>query len=245
MTQYPSKVLYQTMTTAKQLYDLQELDLILSECQSRIVFIKAYLEDRSRLDDLEFEILEQNASLDELRAGYAEQESNHLKLQEKLQEEETKLYGGAITNLKELEAVGKEASALKEQDQAVGERLLEDMESIEGIQSKILSLEEELGEAEKQRQADQVELTEEMSQLGDRVKHLESQRLEMASNIQSTALNRYEHLRTSKGGQAIAKVERGLCRGCRMALPTHELQRARSGRETVLCSSCGRILFVS
>ena len=233
------------MTSPKQLYDLQELDLMLSEGRSRMASIESELNDRSHLDDLEFEIATLTESLDELRASYAEQDAHNQKLQEKLQEEETKLYSGAIKNLRELEAIGKEAEALKEQSQAVDERLLEDMESIESLQSRILSLEEELGQAEQQRQVDRVELTEEMSQLGDRVKELESQRTSMASTIQKTDLHRYEQLRSAKGGQAIAKVERGLCRGCLMALPTHQLQRARSGRETVLCSSCGRILFVS
>lgn len=233
------------MTSPKQLYDLQELDLMLSEGQARIATIESQLNDRSHLDDLEFEIATLTESLDELRTSYAEQDAHNQKIQEKLQEEETKLYSGAIKNLRELEAIGKEAEALKEQSQAVDERLLADMESIESLQSRILSLEEELGQAEKQRQVDRVELTEEMSQLGDKVKDLESQRASMASTIQSADLSRYEHLRSAKGGQAIAKVERGLCRGCLMALPTHQLQRARSGRETVLCSSCGRILFVS
>lgn len=233
------------MTSPKQLYDLQELDLMLSEDRARIATIEFQLNDRSHLDDLEFEIATLTESLDELRASYAEQDAHNQKIQEKLQEEETKLYSGAIKNLRELEAIGKEAEALKEQSQAVDERLLADMESIESLQTRILSMEEELAEGEQQRQVDRVELNEEMSQLGDRVKHLESQRASMASTIQSADLNRYEHLRSSKGGQAIAKVERGLCRGCLMALPTHQLQRARSGRETVLCSSCGRILFVS
>ncbi len=233
------------MTSPKQLYDLQELDLMLSEGRSRIASIESQLNDRSHLDNLEIEIISLTESLDELRASYAEQDAHNQRIQEKLQEEETKLYGGAIKNLRELEAIGKEAEALKEQSQAVDEKLLEEMESIESLQSRILSLEQQLAEAQKQRQIDQVELTEEMSQLGDKVKILESQRASMASTIQAADLKRYEHLRTAKGGQAIAKVERGLCRGCLMALPTHQLQRARSGRETVLCSSCGRILFVS
>ena len=44
---------------------------------------------------------------------------------------------------------------------------------------------------------------------------------------------------------AVAKMERGLCQGCRMALPTQQQQRVRNGRQTVLCNTCGRILFLS
>ena len=40
-----------------------------------------------------------------------------------------------------------------------------------------------------------------------------------------------------------ARVEQGICRGCRISLPTTDLQQARSGK-LVQCSSCGRILFL-
>ncbi|MDI6814491.1 MAG: hypothetical protein QMC90_00160 [Dehalococcoidales bacterium] len=39
-------------------------------------------------------------------------------------------------------------------------------------------------------------------------------------------------------GTAVAKVEQGLCRGCRISLSTAKLQQARSG-SLVQCSSCG------
>ncbi|MFC2072406.1 C4-type zinc ribbon domain-containing protein, partial [Chloroflexota bacterium] len=45
-------------------------------------------------------------------------------------------------------------------------------------------------------------------------------------------------------GTAIANVEQGICRGCRILLPITELQRARSS-SLVRCSSCGRILFLA
>jgi predicted nucleic acid-binding Zn-ribbon protein len=58
-------------------------------------------------------------------------------------------------------------------------------------------------------------------------------------------LQRYEALRRTKGGLAVAKVVRGLCQACRMSLPTQLQQRVRNGRQTVLCSSCGRMLLLS
>ena len=53
----------------------------------------------------------------------------------------------------------------------------------------------------------------------------------------------YTELKKQKG-IAVAKVEQGICRGCRISLPTAELQQARSG-SLVRCSSCGRILFLA
>ena len=65
----------------------------------------------------------------------------------------------------------------------------------------------------------------------------------MAAQVEPPLLQRYETLRQAKGGRAVAKVERDLCQGCRMSLPTQLRQRVRSGRQAVNCSSCGRMLF--
>jgi predicted nucleic acid-binding Zn-ribbon protein len=46
-------------------------------------------------------------------------------------------------------------------------------------------------------------------------------------------------------GRAVAKVERGMCGGCRISLPMTVLQKARSGLDVVQCVSCERILYVS
>ena len=233
------------MTTAKQLYDLQELDLALSEYQSRLLSIDTELADKSKVAALGAEIESLNSSLGELQAGREELEPPHRKIQEQIQEEEAKLYGGSITNIRELEAIGNETAALKEQFQVLDEQLLASMELMEASQERVRTLKEELARAKKQRQSAHSKLTGEKTRLTDMVKDVETQRIGMAANIQATDLRRYETLRLSKGGLAIAKVERGLCRGCLMALPTHQLQRARTGRETVLCSTCGRILFAS
>ena len=54
----------------------------------------------------------------------------------------------------------------------------------------------------------------------------------------------YESLLKTRDGSAVAKVERGMCQGCRLTLPTLELQRARSSEGIARCGSCGRILYV-
>jgi len=45
-------------------------------------------------------------------------------------------------------------------------------------------------------------------------------------------------------GTAVARVEQGLCRGCRISLPVTEFQKAKTGN-LVRCGSCGRILYLA
>ena len=80
------------------------------------------------------------------------------------------------------------------------------------------------------------------NQLKGELSELQRKRQLLSGEIDPQAVEFYEKLREQKG-QTVAKVEQGICRGCRISLSSSELQRARSGN-LVQCSSCGRILFL-
>ena len=102
----------------------------------------------------------------------------------------------------------------------------------------------QLAETKERWEAQRVELNRKVKELREEQGEFENQRDLLASRIDPATLQRYEVLRKSKGGRAVAKVERDLCQGCRMSLPTQLRQRVKSGRQSVNCSSCGRMLFV-
>ena len=217
----------------------------ISQRHSLVSSIDTQLGDRAAIDVLQANIEGQNGSFEQLRLHQRAKELEAESVRERVNEVEGKLYGGSITNLRELESFEKEATFLRVQLKEADEGLIENMMAIDEAQQKLRSLEDDRKKAEDQWQARQAELAEERKDLVEALAALESSREGMVSHVGPQELRLYEGLRTSKGGVAIAKVERGLCRGCRMGLPTHQLQRARSGREPVLCNSCGRILFVS
>jgi len=78
-----------------------------------------------------------------------------------------------------------------------------------------------------------------------RVGRLGRDRREQSGVVDAGSARLYEALRSSRQGMAVAKVERGICQGCRITLPVSVLQKARSGAVIVQCSSCERILYVS
>ena len=233
------------MTTIRQLYELQEIDLEIAHDQERIASIDGELMDGAGLDAFNSDIEAHQASLQELRVQQRSQDMEAESLRAKLQDIEGRVYGGTVTNLRELEGFEKEAGYLRENLQELDDQLLVSLVALEEEQEVLRSLEEGLKEADARWRIRRVELQKEREVLASALTKLERRRLEFVPQLGGTELKLYETLRTSKGGVAIAKVERGLCRGCRMALPTHQLQRARAGRETVLCNSCGRILYVS
>ena len=81
-----------------------------------------------------------------------------------------------------------------------------------------------------------------MERLKAELTDLKQKRQLLSAEIDPQAMELYKGLKKQKG-QVVARVEQGICCGCRISLPTTELQRAR-GDSLVQCSSCGRILFL-
>ncbi len=189
-------------------------------------------------------------SLEQARVRLREIQSEHrdLQLETESQRErssnlDTQLYGGDIANPRDLEALQLEANNVRHQLERQDVRLLELSLQAEDTRTGIEALERELTETQTAWEARQAELWEQLEGLTDRQDALMKDRSTLAAGVDSMELTRYEGLRRSKGGQAVARVVRGLCQACRMSLPTQHLQRVRSGRETVLCNSCGRMLL--
>ena len=213
------------MTTAKQLYALQEVDLDLDR-----VYRALEQAEEERLQEVE--LLR--------RDNQMETESRR----ERTEVLETQLYDGSMTNARDLEAMQQEAVNVRhllEQGEALS---LELSIQAEESQMRCASLGQELTETKSHWEAQQVELNRRVAGLRAEQNEYEKQRETLASGVDPATLQRYETLRKSKGGRAVAKVERDLCQGCRMSLPTQLRQRVKSGRQTVTCSSCGRMLFV-
>jgi predicted nucleic acid-binding Zn-ribbon protein len=200
--------------------------------------------DRSELEALAREYEAQRGLITGLILQQRSQSLEAESVRARVTEMESRLYGGTITNLREMEGYQKEASFLQDQLRELDDRVLATMLSLEETQQRVQSLEERARGAEGRWEAEQKALGEELKRLGDALASLEQRRLDLVPRISQQDMKLYDELRAAKGGRAIARVERGMCRGCSMALPTHQLQRARAGKEPVRCNSCGRILFV-
>ena len=233
------------MTTLKQLYDLQELDLATAECRDRITAIERRIGDRSEIDDLARRQEALKGSFDRLTVRQRSDSLEAEALRVKVDEVEARLYSGNIKSVREMEGFQKEAAFLGEQLKVLDDRVLESMVALDEAQRRLEELDAKSVESGERWQVEQVELGRELTDRRADLSDLEGRRDSLAAQVSGQDMRLYERLRVSKKGWAIAKVQGGMCRGCGMALPTHQLQRARTGREPVLCNSCGRILFMS
>jgi hypothetical protein len=74
------------------------------------------------------------------------------------------------------------------------------------------------------------------------VKALEKTRERVASRIDEQLLRTYERV-SRKSPRVVVRVERGVCQGCRMSLPTSSASRNITATSLENCQNCGRILY--
>ena len=230
------------MTTMRHLLDLHELDMSMDQCCTELESVEARLADgtalanaravKSKLEETGKELLRQHTS----RSLVVEE------LQDKYNALEQRLYGGSIRNPHELESLQAESTYAKDQTKEAEDQVLELMIGLDENEEALARSKEKLDEMEQTWVQTQAALSQDRTDLGSRIEQLTITRREIVSRIAAPMLSQYEYVRKSHQGGAMAKVERGMCTGCRLTLPTGELQRVRAARELITCSSCGRIL---
>lgn len=231
------------MTTVKQLYSLQEVDLDLDGVNGRIAEVERELEGRLSLGKIEEDLEQARENLQTIQTAHRELQQEAESQRERSTTLDNQLYSGELENPRDLEALQLEANNARHLLEQMDVRLLELSLQAEDARSGIAALEQSLSDTQTAWDTRQAELWQQLEELTDRQEALTKDRNQLATGVDSVELSRYEGLRKSKGGQAIARVVRGLCQSCRMSLPSQHLQRVRSGRQTVLCNSCGRMLL--
>ncbi len=230
------------MNVAKQLYQLQEVDLKLESIEQTLSRIASQLGESQAVIKTQAELESEKQRLEESRQQQRSIEWEVGDLVNKLTTNEEKLYSGKIKNPKELNSLQHEVDGMKARRTQIEDRALEIMSQVELAIASIATKNSELKKLKSEWRRQQKELSSEQERLKVVVSDLKQKWQTLASTIDPQAVEFYLE-RRGKKGVAIAKVEQGVCRACHISLPTTELQKARS-RNLVQCGSCGRILFL-
>jgi predicted nucleic acid-binding Zn-ribbon protein len=230
------------MTSAADLFALQEIDLMLdarraviADIDSRVGETEELIEARESVDDAAF-------ALERLRRRQKEAETQLQDLDAKIGPLEKRLYDGSITNPKELTDLQKELDSFKAQRGKLDDQGLELIESVEKANRALEAAKQDLADVEKAWQAEQARLGVDRQKAEAESAALEAQRATRTKGMDPSVLGLYEKLRSTRQGRGVARVERGTCQGCRLTLPTHLTQRLRTGTVLIQCPSCERIL---
>ena len=231
------------MSIAKDLYRLQEVDLALEANNQAQKRVSALIGESQIVLKAKARLAEEQNNLGKFTSQQKSIEWEIDDLTAKIKDTEKKLYGGKIFNSKELSSLQQETDDLKKRRSVLEDKSLGLMDDLELTTKAIASSKDELAKLEIEWQAQQKQLIVELEQLKADQITSESNRQQNIALIDADTLFTYQELRKRKG-VAVAKVEQGICQGCRITLPNTDLQRAKGGG-VVRCSSCGRIIFLA
>ncbi|MBE9483164.1 MAG: hypothetical protein IMY88_05730 [Chloroflexi bacterium] len=231
------------MSVAKQLYQIQEIDLELESNEQALNQITSQLGESQAVLRAQAELTLEHQRLEELKREQHSAEWEVDALITKLTTAEEKLYSGSIKNPKELTNLQHEIDSLKTTRDRLEDKALEIIDQVELAETSVASLSSKLNQLEAEWHRQQQQLSSRMEQLKTILSDLEHKRQLLLAKIDPQSVEFYDKLKKQRK-TAVAKVEQGICLGCRISLPITDLQQARSGN-LVQCSSCGRILFLA
>ena len=233
------------MATAPDLFALQETDQALDRSQARLSEIEAQLVESEELVSAREAVEERRSVVGELRSHLSDAENTVEDIRAKAAEVESKLYGGKVTNPKELSDLDADLRSIRHLVASREDILLALLVEIDEADKQLGATNSAYSEIEGGWKQEQEALLREKAQIEPEVATLQARREQQASGIDRPSMGLYQLLRDRHGGRAVARLERGMCQGCRITLPMSLLQKARSGAGLVQCVSCERILLVS
>jgi predicted nucleic acid-binding Zn-ribbon protein len=231
------------MNVAGQLYQLQELDLEIESNQRALEQVISQLGESQAVLKAKARLESEQERLEGLKHQQHSAEWEIDDITNKIAAAEESLFSGRIKNPKELSSLQQEVELFKARRDQLEEKALGVIDQVEQAEAGVAKTNSELETLTADWQRQQKQLAEEKARLQTLLADLKQKWQRLSEQIEPETVEFYQQLRKGKG-TAVARVEQGICRGCRISLPTTDLQRVR-GKNLVQCSSCGRILFLA
>ena len=231
------------MTITANLFALQEIDAAIEACDRELEQLRGRLGDSETLAAARAALAEAEVQRRAAEARMRDLDGEAAGMAAKIAPVEKKLYDGSVRNPKELQGLQEDLEMLHRQRRALEDRQLEAMEEMEASGAALAAARKEAEAREGAWRADQGSLLAREQELEQEKARLAARRQAAQARIDGIRLALYDRLRRTKRGVAVVRIERGVCLGCRITLPTTVQQRARSGLQVVQCPSCERILY--
>jgi predicted nucleic acid-binding Zn-ribbon protein len=233
------------MSIASDLFTLQEIDLAIDQRERRLAEIEEELQEPEALVEARQALDEVRQQQSQLQAQQRDLDLQTTEVRDKASQLEQKLYSGTVHSPKELQDLQEDMMSVRRQASAREDALLAIMVETEDTAGLLSQAEEALRHEQAVWDEARAHLVEEKARIESDLAELRASRKERLSSVDQPSLQLYDRLRDRRQGIAVARVERGMCQGCRISLPMSTLQKARSANNLVQCVSCERILYMS
>ena len=165
-------------------------------------------------------------------------------VEERIENQKRKLYGGEVIAIKELQALEMDIDSLKERQIAIEDQIIEVMELNEPIQNEIQNLSTQQ-EENKENEANLFKVLQEaIKKIELRINQIKVEIVHLTNDLPNELISEYESLRSRPGHVGIARLVNRTCNGCNLELPAVEVDRIKKLSEDSIinCEECGCIL---
>ncbi len=231
------------MSRVSSLFRLQELDLLISRSHERIAEIDVLLASDEEVTTTRTDCECKEEQLAEARLENSKADHEVESQRAKIDNTQKALYGGSVTNPKELEDLQLESESLKRYLDTLEDRLLEKMVALEEAELKHAQASQKLTELIARKSGENELMTADRLDLLSTIERTKTEREAALSNISAEDLKTYEKFRRRFDGIALALLISGNCGVCGVDLARSKEQDIRGGNTLVYCDQCGRILY--
>ncbi len=238
------------MSDLATLYEVQQVDTRIQELEREREALDSGAELRAQVEALRMQV---RAAQDDIRG--IENEARDVELQIKTCDGkkrafEDKMYSGRVHNPKELEDLQREVEMLAGQVDKLEDRGLDLMEEAERRRAALVEQESQLREKEERLATLETDHQAATARIAEETARLAAQREQLTPGLPQDLVRRYDEIRARRANLAIVKVasdatlqSTSICPGCRIAISLDTMRQLKRGERTVLCESCGRILY--
>jgi uncharacterized protein len=230
-----------------QLLDLQNSDTELAQLSHRA----AHLPEQLRLNECDAALMALRDRLAptvaDRAALTARQEAFEHQLAEidaKIASAEKQLYSGSVTASRELQALEADIASLKKHRNDVEDHELEVLVACEPLDLALAEGDRQRGVIDEQAKELHTAKAEAMVVIEQETHRVAAQRLTQRASIEVALLARFDAVAKANRGVGAARLEHGTCMGCRIKLPSVEIDRIRhlAADAVYTCEECGVIL---
>lgn len=232
------------MASIRTLYRLQTIDQALTLAQGRLQEIEERLRGDEETRTLQRLVDSLANQVSHLRTKLRDLELENQGISEKMIEVQNRLYGGRVTNPRELSSLQDELGYLSRRQKQQEDRVLDVMLQLDEQAEDLESRSDQLAQASGRWETLQLSLRAEQAELEAQVSQLRAQRAAIRGTLQAEELSTYDRLRQRKNGLAVVLLQGQACGGCGVGLSTSMLQQVRQADVMQFCTNCGRILSV-
>lgn len=236
------------MTAAfEALLEVQERDTEQDQLRHRLEAMPeraALLRLEEELAALEGRRTEAIARRDEVLGRQLRLEDELATLESRIAGLDQRLYSGSVTLPRELQALQADIESLKKHRGTLEDEVLEVMTEREPLDAAVEALDGERARLDAEGERLRAAVAESSVDIEAELAAAQEARARALPAVPSDLLSLYERLRDQLGGVGVARLVRGSCGGCHLALPATEVDRIKHQPPDALvrCDQCGRIL---